>query len=70
MTDPELSDEESAQLRAIFGRPDPDPDPDVDPDAKRRGNVVPKEGRHIPKPVDPDAEMRQFARELFGYPAD
>lgn len=69
MTDPELSDEERAQLRAIFDDR-PAPDPDVDPDAKRRGNVVPKEGRHIPPPVDPDAEMRRYVNALFGYPAD
>jgi len=66
MTDDDI-DDTRAFITRLF-RTDEEPDESTTPTTT--GNVVPKEGRHIAPPVDPDAEMRRYTRVLFGYNAD
>lgn len=72
MTDPTEPDEATrAWARALFADPDapPAPAPDEPPD-RTRGNVAPTEGANPTPTPTADQSMRDFTRNLFGYPLD
>jgi len=56
-----MNDDERAMVRRLFQGDEPEHDDEQPP-----GNVVTKEGKTVPPPTDPDAEMRAFTRDLFG----
>jgi len=51
-------------------RLDDEPDEPAAPAVEPRAPFVPNEGCVLAPPVDPDAELRRFVNDLFGYPAD
>jgi hypothetical protein len=54
-------------VRALFA-PDADEAGEVDePKQKPPGNFVAREGNTPQPPLDRDADMRAFTRELFGF---
>ncbi len=67
----DLDTDDRAGLRELRAALFDDPElPTVDlgnPQTKAKGNIVPKEGGNPgPVAIDPDAQMRNFTRHVFG----